>query len=272
MPKTISCVNLKGGVGKTSLAVNLAAIAGEDHGLKTLLIDLDPQTNATFWCLSASKWKSWATKHGTIADLFEARRHLNAQDKKRTFSDVVCKEVFPKTDLLPSHLDLFALDLDLASRTSRERILRRAIADHLNDYDLIICDCPPNLTLPTQNALTLSTHYVIPVSLDFLSSLGVSMLMNRVERFANDAEIESLECAGIVLCRVGRKSLHKEQTRESLASEFSSVMLQGEITERSIVDEAASKNKPVHKFEPSGQAAAEFRAVSKEILKRAGVI
>ena len=75
MPKVLSCVNLKGGVGKTALAVNLAAIAGDIHGLKTLLIDLDPQTNATFSSIGVDAWEDWDKKQGTIADLFGLANH-----------------------------------------------------------------------------------------------------------------------------------------------------------------------------------------------------
>lgn len=270
---TISCVNLKGGVGKTALAVNLAAIAGEFHNKKTLLIDMDPQTNATFWCIGPDKWQAWAASNGTIADLFGRRGHTNAENRKKTFDEVVCRDVFTNVDLIPSHIELFTLDLDLAAATSRERLIKKALANVMPSYDLVICDCPPNLTLPTQNALSISTHYVVPVSLDYLSSIGVSLLLNRVKEFAEDADVESLECAGIAISRVGRPAYHREKTKEQLKGEFQGLVLPHMITERVVVDQAASTQKPVHRF-PVGadDAASEFKAVAAEILRRAGVL
>ena len=111
MAKSISFVNLKGGVGKTALAVNFAAIAGDEHGLRTLLIDLDPQTNATFSCMTVDEWEEHSRTRGTIADLLGARMHTSAEAATKTAVDVVAYNVFTNVDLLPSHLDLFTVDL-----------------------------------------------------------------------------------------------------------------------------------------------------------------
>ncbi len=148
----ISCVNLKGGVGKTALAVNFSAYCGI-HGKKTLLVDLDPQTNATFSCIGVDEWQEHAAKHGTIANLLGARRHASAEDKNVLAGDVIRKDVFPGVDLMPSHMDLFTIDLDLASATARELKLKKALQSVTDNYDVIVCDCPPNLTIPTQNAI-----------------------------------------------------------------------------------------------------------------------
>jgi chromosome partitioning protein len=174
-PKTISFVNLKGGVGKTALAVNFAAFCGR-AGHRTLLIDLDPQTNSTFSCVTPEKWQEHAASNGTVANLLGVRQHTNAEGKTKSATDVIIKGVFKNVDLIPSHLDLFTIDLDVGSEVARETKLRRSLKDVIDDYDFVVCDCPPNLTIPTQNALALSTHYVIPVSPDFLSSLGVALL------------------------------------------------------------------------------------------------
>src|SRR3546814_8927504 len=103
-PIILACVNLKGGVGKTTLAVNLAAYCGK-KGLSTLLVDLDPQTNATLSCISLEQWQEHAAAHGTVADLLGVRNHANAEGAEKTAGEVILEEVFENVDLLPSHLD-----------------------------------------------------------------------------------------------------------------------------------------------------------------------
>lgn len=162
MAKILSCVNLKGGVGKTALAVNLANYCANE-GIETLLIDLDPQTNASIWAMGVEAWENHAKKVGTVANILGAREHTSAEGKKILVEDIIVEGVMEGIDLIPSHLDLFTVDLDLAGAINRERRLEKAIKGVVGNYDLVVCDCPPNLTIPTQNALAISTHYVVPV-------------------------------------------------------------------------------------------------------------
>lgn len=265
MPPIISCVNLKGGVGKTAVAVNFAAHCGL-IGKRTLLIDLDPQTNATFSCIEIDKWEEHAANHGTVADLLGVRGHTSAEGAAREAKDVIRKGVFKNVDLIPSHLDLFSIDLDLASATARETKLRKALRPVLDNYDIVICDCPPNLTIPTQNALALSSHYVVPISPDYLSGLGVGLLLKRVKQLSEDLE-NSLKHVGIVISRVGRPAVHREQTVNALQQTFGALVLPTQIKERVAVSEAAAAKKTIYEWnDPS--AAAEFKAVSAELLGR----
>lgn len=268
MATAIAFTNLKGGVGKTTLAVNFAAYCGK-QGKRTLLIDLDPQTNATFWCISPDQWKDHAAKKGTVADLLEARNNSSADNKKKGPKDVILRDVFENVDLVPSHLELFNVDLDMASVTARELKLRRAIASVTEAYDVIICDCPPNLTIPTQNALALCTKYVIPVSPDFLSSIGVALLKGRIDQFSDDIE-HPLELAGIVISRVGRPSKYREVTVETLRQTFENEVLEVELTERSAVSQSAENHNSV--FECGDTAAVnEFTRMSQELYIRIGL-
>lgn len=267
MPTTLACVNLKGGVGKTAIAVNFAAYCGTQRGLSTLLIDLDPQTNATFSCISVDDWEDHAAEHGTVADLLGVRSHTSAEGKKKTVADVLMEEVFSNVDLIPSHLDLFTVDLDLASATARETRLKKALATIDRKYDLIVCDCPPNLTLPTQNALAISSHYVVPISPDYLSALGVGILLNRIDTLSDELDAD-LEHAGIVISRVGRAAFHRAQTVSAIRKQFKGVVLKSELHERVAVSEAAQAQACL--YDRNTLAAREFSAMSEELLKRIG--
>ena len=268
MAKIVSCINLKGGVGKTALAVNMAAYYGSND-LRTLLIDLDPQTNATFSCITVDAWKEHAKNHGSVADILGARKHATAQAKQKKISEVVLKGVFPNVDLVPSHLDLFTIDLDLASATAREFRLKKAILEIENQYDLIVCDCPPNLTIPTQNAIAASTHYVVPISADFLSSLGIGILLTRIEQLCEDLS-HTLDLAGVVISRVGRPAHHRSEIVTALRTQFPNHVLNATIQERVAVAEAASKQTPVFQSNDN-QATAEFREVYSELKAKIGV-
>jgi chromosome partitioning protein len=266
-PVVLSCVNLKGGVGKTAIAVNFAAYCGI-HGLRTLLVDLDPQTNATFSCISLETWEEHATKKGTVANLLGVRQHTSAEGKEKKVEDVILSDVFKSVDLIPCHLDLVTIDLDLSSQVGRETRLRRALKDVLPHYDIVVCDCPPNLTIPTQNALAVSTHYLVPVSPDFLSGIGVALLLSRIEKLSDELE-NPLINAGIVVSRVGRASLFRAQTVHTLRDRFGDMVLSTEIQERNAVAVAAAKNASVFASDDQ-KAIDEFNSVGFELLKKLG--
>ncbi|MDF3363194.1 ParA family protein [Sulfitobacter sp. Ks41] len=263
--KVISCVNLKGGVGKTALAVNFAAYCG-GQGKRTLLVDLDPQTNATFSCIKPELWESHSNKHGSVADILGVRNHVRSDTEEVDPQKVVIRNVFENVDLIPSHLDLFTIDLDIGGAVAREGLLSRALEDVIKEYDVVVCDCPPNLTLPTQNALAMSTHFVVPVSPDFLSSLGIALLLRRISKLGRDLRVE-LKNAGILLSRVGRRSYFREQTTQSIREAFGDDVLETEITERSVVAEAAARNVPIFSM-GNAQATAEFQSAGREIMER----
>jgi chromosome partitioning protein len=246
----------------------MAAYFGS-KGLKTLLIDLDPQTNATFSCIDVKEWEEHAGKHGTVADLLGARQHTVAHAKIKTASEVLRKAVFKNVDLIPSHLDLFTIDLDMAGATARETRLRKALQPIEGDYDVIICDCPPNLTIPTQNALAASSFFVVPISADFLSALGVAILLRRIKQLGDDLD-QKLQLAGIVISRVGRPAYHRDEIVSALRAQFPNDVLTATISERVRVAEAAAKNNSVFEMQDAS-AIKEFTNVYEEIRKRIGL-
>lgn len=268
MTVVLSSINLKGGVGKTTIAVNYAAYCGQ-KGRKVLLCDLDPQANASFGTIGVEGWETHTKKHGTVADLLGARRHKSADGSSKDFDDVVINDVFENVDLIPSHLDLFTVDLDLAGMTAREFQLKKSLKDHIDDYDIIICDCPPNLTLPTQNALAISTHFVVPVSLDYLSVLGIGLLLSRIGVLSSDLDVE-LENAGVIISRVGRPARHREETEAVVRNEFKTDVLKGKITDRVAISAAMEKCESI--YESGDQSAiAEFNYIFSELDKNIGL-
>jgi chromosome partitioning protein len=265
-PYIVACVNLKGGVGKTAIAVNFAAYCSR-KGMRTLLVDFDPQTNATFSCISVDDWEEHAAKNGTVADLFGARAHTSAEGKRKELSTIIRKNVWKNLDLIPSNVELFTIDLELAGATARETKLRKALAPVISNYSMIVCDCPPNLTIPTQNALAICTHYVVPISPDFLSALGVGLLLRQVNKFCADMQVEP-KLAGMVLSRVGRPAFHRLMTANSLREQFGDDVLDTELHERVAVSEAVEQNISIYRRDPNGPAAQEFSAMSEELLQR----
>jgi chromosome partitioning protein len=265
----VAFINLKGGVGKTTLAVNFAAYCGS-LGHRTLLIDLDPQTNATFCCMTAQQWTNHRELKGTVANLLKAKEYATAGDKTISAEDVIVEGVFENVDLLPSDLDLFTVDLELAARTAREQILNNALEPVKEKYDIIICDCPPNLTIPTQNAIAMSQHYVIPVSPDYLSTLGIGLLKNRVHQITQ-ALRHTIASAGIAITRSGRPALHRDETIDTIKAEFNDEVIPQVLSERTAVKEAQQANTPIFQHAPNSEAAIEFERVCHTILTNMGL-
>jgi len=170
-------------------------------------------------------------------------------------------------DLIPSHVDLFTIDLELAAATARETKLRKGLTPIMDEYHMIVCDCPPNLTIPTQNALAVCTHYVVPISPDFLSAIGVGLLLSQVKKFCDDMQVEP-KLAGMVLSRIGRPAIHRQLTANSLREQFEGNVLDAEIHERVAVSEAVERHISIYEHAPGSPAANEFSAMSEELLKR----
>lgn len=265
MAYVVACINLKGGVGKTAIATNFAGYCGR-QGMRTLLVDLDPQTNATFSCISIEDWEEHAAENGTVANLFGVR-HTTVDGKLKDLDTIIRKKVWKNVDLIPSHVELFTIDLELAGAIARETKLRKALTPIMDDYDMIVCDCPPNLTIPTQNALAMCTHYVVPISPDFLSAIGVGLLLTQVKKFCDDMQV-SPKLAGMVLSRIGRPAIHRQLTANSLREQFEEDVFTAEIHERVAVSEAVEKHISIYHHAPDSPGANEFTAMSEELIGR----
>ena len=272
--KVISLLNMKGGVGKTTCAVNLATYLARDHGKRVLLVDFDSQTNASLSVMTETAWEKWADKHGTMADVLEARSKKKHGEPEKLV-DCIVRNVLPEVpglDLIPSHLALTFIDLDLAARPGRERIFARKIAKVIEEYDVILSDCPPNQMTATQNALYASDAYLIPMQPDYLSTLGLNLLQDRLGYLKRELEFK-IRCLGVVFTRVRGWLRYHSETIERLRTdkEFQKLYFFDTVIPENIkLAEAPMEAKPIELHDSAASGAEAFRALTKEFLTRLG--
>jgi len=200
--KVVSFVNYKGGVGKTTTTYHIGCSLAQHHNKKVLLIDIDPQTNLTFLCAPPEKWEDFKKRRGTIATMYKRFQEKQPLDTKRYIWEEPIRSGgrVENLDLIPCDVDLLGEDLggggqltgvfptlELLKRQAkaflRERkFLKNAIREVQDKYDYILIDCPPNIYLMTQNALVASNCYVITTIPDHLSTIGLSILIEKVKR------------------------------------------------------------------------------------------
>ena len=224
MTQIISVINFKGGVGKTTTTVAMAETFSAEMGKKVLVIDLDPQTNATLMLIGEDRWFDLNAKGHTLATLFmdaldpdNKRFNLGAALQRRV-SDV---DAARTVDLLPSSLDLIDVQDRLAGVPSGKYyavnpvdLLSRAVKSILDNYELVLIDCPPNLGIITLNGLRISDGYIIPTIPDHLSTYGIPQILTRVKEFGRAID-ETIEPLGIVVTKYQANStVHNNTLRQ----------------------------------------------------------
>ena len=221
--QVLSFINLKGGVGKTTTAVAVAEILAHEHRKHVLLIDLDPQTNATVTLISEEKWAELDKQGRTIAQLFEDKLNPHNQpkfdiDKAITKGVSTVNDGITRLDLLPSSIQLIDIQdripmiaLNGNFTVNPLEILKTALQPVLDRYDYVIIDCPPSLGTVTKNGLRISTGYVIPTIPDIVSTWGIYQIVDNVHRFANDID-RPIQPLGIVATKVQPNNLHRRVT------------------------------------------------------------
>lgn len=226
MATIVSTINLKGGVGKTTTTVALGEILCESFRKRVLIVDLDPQTNATTMLIGEDRWKELNEQGHTLARLFQDAMCEDASERKFDLEQTRQTNVsnvrdVRNLDLLPSSLDLIDVQDRLASMPSGRfyannptEVLRRAIGPIIDEYDYVLIDCPPNLGLITLNGLRISDGYIIPTIPDVLSTYGIPQIVTRIGEFA-DSIAESIEPFGIVVSKYqSNSSLHNRTLRQ----------------------------------------------------------
>ena len=228
MAHVFSTINLKGGVGKTTTTVAMAEFLSGVMGKRVLVIDLDPQTNATVMMIGEDRWRKLNEKEHTIARLFKDA--LDPDNKRFEFEATLQKRVSNvrearTIDLLPSSLDLIDVQDRLAfiptgqfHAANPTELLWRAVKPHLDDYDIVIVDCPPNLGIITLNGLRISDRFVIPTIPDVLSTYGIPQILSRVKQFSKEIA-EEIEPLGIVVTKFQSNStVHRNTVKQLQAN------------------------------------------------------
>lgn len=248
----LAVVNQKGGVGKSTTAVNLAASLGE-QGAKVLLVDLDPQGNATSGYGLDKNQRERCVYDALLGD----------ERLESIIEPVEIENVF----LVPATIQLAGAEIELVSAISREGRLKAILEPVRGDFDYILIDCPPSLGLLTINALTAADGLVIPIQCEFYALEGLSKLLDSV-RLVKTHLNSSLEVFGVVMTMYDSRTRLAQQVVEEVKDFFGEKVFETLIPRTVRLSEAPSFGQPVLLYDPSGKGAAAYRALAKEVMQR----
>ena len=252
MGKIISFSNQKGGVGKTTTCVNMAAYLAR-AGKKVLLVDLDPQGNATTG-LGFSKGGLKKSVYNVIIE-------------DEAVKDNVLETELEGLFLLPSNIDLAGAEVDLVYKKNRERVLKTALEKEKGAFDYILIDCPPSLGLLTINALSAADSAIIPIQSEYYALEGLSQLMNTISLVKQHLN-KALKVEGVVLTMYDGRSLISKQIAAEIKKYFSKKLYEIVIPRNVRLSEAPSHGKPIVLHDPKCMGARAYAALTEEFLKK----
>ena len=252
MGKIVSFSNQKGGVGKTTTCVNMAAYIAST-GKKVLLVDIDPQGNATTG-LGFSKSTLKKSVYNVLID-----------DER--VSDNILQTELTGLDVLPSNIDLAGAEVELVYKRSREKVLKNALEEVRDNYDYIFIDCPPSLGLLTINALAASDSIIIPIQSEYYALEGLSQLMNSITLVKQHLN-PNLDVDGVVLTMYDSRSLISKQIAEEIKKFFTKRLFEIVVPRNVRLVEASSYGRPIMMHDPKCTGARAYKALTMEYLSR----
>lgn len=252
MGKVIAIANQKGGVGKTTTAVNLAAALGVLEK-SVLLIDADPQANAS---------------SGLGVDLEKIKTSTyEVLEGEASVVDAIYPTTTPNVDIVPSHINLVAAEIELADKKEREYYLKKSLADTKNAYDFIIIDCAPSLGLITINALTAADSLIIPIQCEYYALEGLGKLLNTIKSVQKLHNPE-LDIEGLLLTMFDSRLRLSNQVVEEVNLHFPEMVFDTIIHRNIRLSEAPSFGESILKYDAESKGAVNYIKLAEEILKK----
>ncbi|MGY3794147.1 ParA family protein [uncultured Aquimarina sp.] len=252
MGKIIAIANQKGGVGKTTTSVNLAASLGVLEK-KVLLIDADPQANAT----SGLGLDVESIEKGTYQIL---EHTINP-------SEAVLETTSPNVDIIPAHIDLVAIEIELVDKDEREYMLKKAVNDLKSEYDYILIDCAPSLGLLTLNALTASDSVIIPIQCEYFALEGLGKLLNTIKS-VQKIHNEQLDIEGLLLTMYDSRLRLSNQVVEEVQKHFNEMVFKTIIQRNIRLSEAPSYGESIINYDAASKGASNYLSLAHEIIKK----
>tara|TARA_B100000795_G_scaffold142892_1_gene106980 strand:+ start:1698 stop:2462 length:765 start_codon:yes stop_codon:yes gene_type:complete len=252
MGKIIAIANQKGGVGKTTTSINLAASLGVLEK-KVLLIDSDPQANAS----SGLGIDVDAVQGGTYHVL---EHSLSAKDAIVTTSS-------PNVDIIPANIDLVAIEIELVDKEDREYMLKKALVSITDDYDYIIIDCAPSLGLITLNSLVAADSVIVPIQCEYFALEGLGKLLNTIKSIQNIHNTE-LDIEGLLLTMFDSRLRLSNQVVDEVRKHFSSMVFETIIRRNTRLGEAPSYGESIIAYDATSKGAINYLNLAQELIKK----